>query len=110
MKKVAFFDIDGTLLDCMNGIDRITNRVKKSIKEFQKCGNYAFIASGRPYAFIVDEILNFGFDGYLLVNGANVLINDELIYSKPMNKDDIKKFIADFERLNIQYILQGKKY
>lgn len=29
MKKAVFFDIDGTLLDCMDGILDITPKVKK---------------------------------------------------------------------------------
>lgn len=29
MKKIAFFDVDGTLIDCMNGIMDMSDRVKK---------------------------------------------------------------------------------
>ncbi|MDF2505389.1 MAG: hypothetical protein K0R06_2883 [Clostridium sp.] len=32
MKKAIFFDIDGTLIDCLKGITEITSRVKKGIK------------------------------------------------------------------------------
>ena len=37
MKRAVFFDIDGTLLDCLNGITDITLRVKKAIRALQEC-------------------------------------------------------------------------
>ena len=43
MKKAVFFDIDGTLLDCMDGILDITPKVKKMIKSLQENGDYVFI-------------------------------------------------------------------
>lgn len=38
MKKAIFFDIDGTLIDCMNGKMDISDRVKNVIKDLQKMG------------------------------------------------------------------------
>ena len=52
MRKAVFFDIDGTLIDCLNGMNDMSDEVKKAIRELQTQGNYAFIASGRPYAFL----------------------------------------------------------
>lgn len=31
MNKAVFFDIDGTLIDCLNGITEITPRVKNGV-------------------------------------------------------------------------------
>ena len=36
MKKAAFFDVDGTLIDCTIGIMDISDRVKKSYKRFSE--------------------------------------------------------------------------
>ena len=110
MNKAIFFDIDGTLMDCPNGITEITKVVKKSIRKLQEEGNYIFIATGRPYAFISEEILKFGFDGFVLTNGAQVVIRDELIYKQAIKKNVIKEIINNFEKFNIEYILQGEKY
>lgn len=110
MKKAVFFDIDGTLLDCLNGINEITPRVRWAIRALQAEGNYVFIATGRPYAFLNDAINNFGFDGFVLTNGAYVVVNDKCIFKNSIKKDFIKELATNLEKRNIQYILQGETY
>ncbi|MDS0526726.1 HAD family hydrolase [Clostridium sp. SHJSY1] len=110
MKKAVFFDIDGTLLDCLNGIADITPRVKNAIRALQAKGNYVFVASGRPYAFLNEALYNFGFDGFVLNNGAYVKVKEKCIYKESIKKDFIKELIYNFERLNIEYSLLGEKY
>lgn len=106
MKKAIFLDIDGTILDCLGGITKITPKVEQAIRDLQSRGHYVFIATGRPYAFVSKEILEFGFDGFILANGAHVLINNETIYSKAMEKSFIKALEDKLETNNIQYILE----
>ncbi|MBW9173749.1 Cof-type HAD-IIB family hydrolase [Clostridium estertheticum] len=110
MKKVIFFDIDGTLIDCTRGITKITKEVEKSIRKLQTEGNYIFIATGRPYAFISEELLKFGFDGFVFTNGAQVVVREELIYKQEIKKDVVKTIVNNFEKFNIEYILEGEKY
>ncbi len=110
MKKAVFLDIDGTLIDSGKGIMNITQKVQDAIHKLQKAGNYVFIASGRPYAFISEELLNFGFDGFILTNGANVILNGKTIYKEPLSKEFIKHAVKQFEEHNIQYILEGELY
>ena len=110
MKKAIFFDIDGTLIDCINGLTEITPRVRKCIKLLQNDGNYIFVATGRPYAFISKELLGFGFDGFVLTNGSQVIVKDKLIYKKQLDKNYVKELMVNLEKLDIQYILQGEIY
>ncbi|UZW14857.1 Cof-type HAD-IIB family hydrolase [Clostridium pasteurianum] len=110
MKKAVFFDIDGTLMDCLNGITDITPRVKKAIRAVQAKGNYVFIATGRPYAFLNEATCNFGFDGFVLTNGSYVKVKEKCIYKESINKDFIKELVYNVEQHNIQYILQGETY
>lgn len=110
MKKAIFLDIDGTLIDCMNGLKDITPNVKKQLKKVQEKGNYIFVSTGRPYALLDKNILDFGFDGFILANGAHVIINNKTIYSEPIEKKFIKTIVDELENNNIQYILQGELY
>ncbi len=110
MKKAVFLDIDGTLIDCFAGLTDITPKVKEVIRNLQSKGDYVFIATGRPYAFLSKEIRDFGFDGFVLANGAHVMIDGRTIHSKPMNNDFVQKLVSKLEQENIQYVLEGEKY
>jgi len=110
MKRAIFFDIDGTLIDCLNGLTDMTPRVKKAIGALKANGDYVFISTGRPYAFLSEALLNFGFDGFVLTNGAQVKVKNQVIYKDPIEKDFVKELVYNFEELNIQYILQGEVY
>lgn len=110
MKKAVFFDIDGTLIDAGHGMPRMSEASKRAIRALQQAGHYTFIASGRPYAFLDPELLAFGFDGYVLMNGAVVMLGDKVIYKKPLPKETVAQVCAICEQHAIEYILQGKRH
>ena len=110
MKKAIFFDIDGTLIDWAHGHHDITPRVQQAIRKLQAQGHYVFIATGRPYAFLSKSILDFGFDGFVLMNGAVVKIKDTILYQDPMDKHVVQELTSQFNERKIQYILQGEPY
>ena len=107
MSRAIFFDIDGTLIDCFGGVRHITPKVEQAIRSLKTQGDYIFIATGRPYAFISEELLNFGFDGFVLTNGAQVILHNETIYRESMEKAFVKEAVNAFERIGVQYILEG---
>ena len=107
MTKAIFFDIDGTLLDGNGGIFNLTDRVKTALKRLKSAGHYIFIATGRPYAFLQSEILNFGFDGYVLLNGALVIVDGKIIFKSSLDKSAVKKICEYAESEQIEYILES---
>ncbi len=107
MKKAVFFDIDGTLIDAAHGKPFMSPAVREAVRELQRQGHLTFIATGRPYAFLNEEIRSFGFDGFVLMNGAAVLLGDQLIYSKAMRPEVVQPVCAACEAHGIEYILHG---
>lgn len=110
MKRAIFFDIDGTLIDCMHGMNDMSVEVKRAIRQLQLEGDLVFIATGRPYAFLSKEILEFGFDGFVLTNGAQVMLNEKTIYKQTMESSFIKALVEKCKEHQIQYILEEEYY
>lgn len=107
MRKAIFFDVDGTLLAVGKGVDHMTGRVVTALRNLQKAGHYIFLATGRPLAFLYPELLNFGFDGYVLSNGAVVTLNNTIIFEQEIDKAIVKKICDYAESENIEYVLEG---
>lgn len=107
MKKAIFFDIDGTLINIYTGQTQMTKTVREAILALRKAGHYTFIASGRPLAFLDPELREPGlFDGYVLMNGAAVLVHDKIIYEAPLPKKAVKEILTIADENNIEYILE----
>ncbi len=102
-QKLVFIDIDGTLFD--NEHDMIHPSTIEAIRDLKKNGNLVCIASGRSKV-LGDEVFsryNLEFDGYVLINGQYVLVNDEVIYKKCLNKNFIKEFVSDCQSKHLDY-------
>lgn len=110
MKKALFFDIDGTLIFHKNNITNIPKKVIKEIERLKDLGYYLFLATGRPKAFLEQEILDIGFNGLVLCNGAYVEVNNQIIYEKPMEYQKLCKLINLLDEHNIQYDLETSTY
>ena len=46
MTKIAFFDIDGTMVNVPNGLLHPTEETKRVIQKFREQGNYVVVATG----------------------------------------------------------------
>ncbi len=110
MSKAVFFDIDGTLIDVVKGITHISTKVRSALHELKKAGHKIFIASGRPYAFLDAEILDFGFDGFVLNNGAVVVIDGKVIFQEELDLSTVQKICEMCETEDVEYILESHPY
>lgn len=91
MNKMFFFDIDGTLIDCVKGIFEIPQEVTEAFDQLKKSGHAVFIATGRCKSFIVDGVMKYRFSGYVTCNGACVEYLGRIIYKKVIPTNAIKK-------------------
>lgn len=108
MNKIIFFDVDGTLFTPEIGY--VTDRVKQAIKNIRKQGYLCFIASGRPYGFIADNIKEIGFDGYVLANGSNIKYQERDVMIRPLNTQHVRTLVKQLKERNIEYVLQTPTY
>ncbi|WP_338088455.1 Cof-type HAD-IIB family hydrolase [Nosocomiicoccus ampullae] len=84
MKKLFFFDIDGTLY---NTDVKVPESTKKAIKELQNNGHAVMIATGRaPFLFedLRDEL---NIHSYVSLNGQYAVVDGEVIYKRPIEKE-----------------------
>lgn len=107
-RNIIFFDIDGTIF--IPDMKRVTDRVKQCIAETQKRGHLCFIASGRPYAFIAENIRHLGFDGYVLANGAHIKYQGKDLGIRYLNYEDVKELCGRLREKNIEYVLSTPEF
>lgn len=70
MIRLAVFDIDRTLISPDAGV--IAPETVTALKQLQGKGIKTAVASGRIYAFLQKELLELGFDYYIMSNGGFV--------------------------------------
>lgn len=104
-QHILFFDIDGTLFDCPHGMPHISDELKEAFKQLKANGHLCFVASGRPYAYLNDEIKQLGFDGFVLCNGALVWMNGMKLIAHYIEPKVVKDLVALFEANDCMYCL-----
>ncbi|WP_338025447.1 HAD family hydrolase [Clostridium yunnanense] len=106
-RKIAFFDIDGTLI-CSNGKEVIMpESTKIAIREFRKRGHLAFVCSGRPIRFIIQQFGEDMFDGYIAGNGTHISYEGKDVYHRVIDKETIKSLQKSFDELDITCCFNG---
>jgi len=91
MVKAVFFDIDGTLVSF--NTHKIPDSTLEALSLLKKKGIKTFIATGRPY-FVIDNLGDLTFDGYITMNGSLCLTGEkETIYKNAIQRQDIEALI-----------------
>lgn len=96
-KKIAFFDIDGTLLDHDK---KLPEKTKQAIKDLQSQGVYCAIATGRA-PFMYKELREkLGIDSFVSFNGQYVVFEGKEIYTNPLSEPELEKLHRHAEENN----------
>jgi Cof subfamily protein (haloacid dehalogenase superfamily) len=106
MKKIVFFDIDGTLLDHEKKLPLST---KKAIKLLKENGVFVAIATGRaPFMFksLLEEL---DIDSFVSFNGQLVIFENEVIYENHLDKQELKRFFQDTKNNDHPLIFMNEK-
>ena len=103
--KLIFIDIDGTLFD--HAKDAIPESAKNAILSAKSKGHKIFLSTGRPYADIDKEILDFPLDGMIVSCGAVVYVENKPIYCKTYPQKELINLIQFMSNNNIGFSLDG---
>lgn len=106
MKKIIFFDIDGTLLDHEKKVPATT---RESIRHLKKAGHIVAIATGRaPYHFkeLREEL---DIDSYVCLNGQYVVYEGKPIYGNPLAQDSLQQITEQAVHLDHPIIYAGSE-
>jgi len=92
--KAVITDIDGTLLS--HSIMAIPESALKAIDKLHEQGIMLILCSGRSYKYIkqANFINRIKPDAYITMNGAQILIDNKIVYKNPVNADDINLLIS----------------
>ena len=97
--RIAFFDIDGTLLPIgeKNGFSPLLTR---ALQKLQQQGVALFAASGRPPFFIPcpDGIV---WDGMMCFNGSYCLDHGKPVFSSPIPRKTVERVIANASQMGL---------
>jgi len=105
MKKIAFFDIDGTMVNVPNGILHPTSETIRVLKTFREQGNYIVVATARTS--IPASLSDIDFNGYICSDGHYIELNGEVIMNNIFDEQQIENQIAIYEKHNGNCALGG---
>lgn len=108
MRKVLFFDIDGTLWNHYNVIPQSTI---DAIGQARNNGHLAFICSGRARGYIQNEnLLGIGFDGVVSGCGTMCEYNGGILDYYRLDNELLAFTIETVRRCGMKPILEGREF
>lgn len=110
MKKLFFFDIDGTLIECEKGIYEIQEEVWNLLDKLKEQGDDVFLATGRCKCFIPETVMKYPFSGYVTCNGAYVEYKDKPIYKSIVSFEAFKKTHEFCKSRSLAYYFENSDY
>lgn len=111
-RKIAFFDIDGTLTSELDG--SVLPSTKNAIKKARDNGHIMFINTGRCMQNVEKRFLEIGFDGIISGCGTNIYcnengINKELLYVSQTHAVT-SEILAHARKFKLDLLFESKNY
>lgn len=88
--KVAFFDIDGTILKSDH---TYSEKTKDAIQQLKAQNIEVFLATGRPIHELQQLGYELGIDSYIGYNGAHGIYNNQSIVNEPMEEKLVREIV-----------------
>lgn len=88
--EILFLDIDGTILRPDHTYEQST---LEAIRHVHEKGLKVFIATGRPLHEIRELAKELGIEAFIAFNGAYALMNEEVLFYKPFDRETIERYV-----------------
>jgi Cof subfamily protein (haloacid dehalogenase superfamily) len=103
MTRIAFLDVDGTILE--HG-SLIAPSTVTAIRQARANGHLVWLSTGRSAGDVHPDVLAIGFDGAITNGGAYATRDEELLVEQPMPRADVDLLERYFQAHGIHYFLQ----
>ena len=105
-KKIAFFDIDGTLTSEIDG--SIPASVAEGIRRARAMGHKMFINTGRCASYVESRFRDIGFDGLVCGCGTNIFYEGQELYHRQMPENVKMEILARSRLVGMDLLLEGR--
>lgn len=107
-RKIAFFDIDGTLT---SEVDRsIPELTRKGIREARAAGHLMFINTGRCFHNVAPRFREIGFDGYVCGCGTNIYCGEKEILSITQTHETAMEILKIARETDVDLLFEAKTH
>ncbi|MET0786465.1 MAG: Cof-type HAD-IIB family hydrolase [Paenisporosarcina sp.] len=96
MRRICFFDIDGTLY---NSDKKLPESAKTAVLQARENGHEIIIATGRAPFMIKDVLIELQIDSYICFNGQYVVYKNEVVHHEALNSKALNK-VTHFAQSN----------
>lgn len=103
MTRIAFLDVDGTILEHGSVMAPST---ATAIRQARENGHLVWLSTGRSAGDIHPDVLAIGFDGAITNGGAYATQADRTLVERPLPRADVDTLERYFEAHGIHYFLQ----
>lgn len=103
--KIAFFDIDGTLVNVPHGLMHPTEKTIHALNEFKKMGHKIVIATARGEA--PQSIADINFDGYIFNDGHFISYEGETLIDETFSVEQVQRLLDVFSKYDGRSMFNG---
>lgn len=107
MKKIAFFDIDGTLTSEIDG--SVPESAIWAIRAARENGNLMFLNTGRCFQNVEQRFRAVGFDGYVCGCGTNIYCDGTETLHVAQTHETIMQLLRKARETDIDILFESRK-
>lgn len=106
-RKIAFFDIDGTLTSEIDG--SIPNSAIQAIRQARRNGHLMFINTGRCFQNVEPRFREIGFNGYVCGCGTNIYCDGKDVFYHPQTHETIMTILEAARKTDVDILFESRK-